>query len=172
MLQLKQYSALIGLLQKVDKPVGKTFLQKGIYILQEGLGEELGYDFRLHFYGPYSQDLANNINFLQDLGLISIDFDPTGYGYQIELTEYGTKFFKENLEEYKIDESKLNKIVSIIGKDYAREMELIGTTLYFAKLSNNDGEIKEMVNMVKPHFNGKDIEMALHKLREENILIF
>jgi len=170
MLRFKQYSALIGLLQKVAKPVGKTFLQKGIYILQEGLGEKLEYDYRLHFYGPYSQELANDINFLHDLGLISIDSDPTGYGYQIEITEYGTKFFEENFKDYAIEEGKLNNIISIIGKDYAKEMELIGTTLYFAKLSNNDEEIKQLVNMVKPHFNANDIELALKKLREENII--
>jgi len=167
---IHQYSAILSLLEKVEKLVGKTFIQKGIFILQEGLKEKLEYDYRLHYYGPYSQELSNDINFLQDIELINIDYDPTGYGYHIGITESGRDFLKEHSKDIKIDDDKLNKIIELIGKDYSKEMELLGTTLYFAKLSTDVEDIKRLVNMVKPHFEGNQIGGAIEKLREKGLI--
>ena len=64
MREIKRFVAILSLLKNAQGTVGKTFIQKGIYILQEGLEEDLGYRYKLHFYGPFSQELATDVDTL------------------------------------------------------------------------------------------------------------
>jgi len=164
---LKRMIVILQLLKKVNREVGKTFIQKSIYLLQEGLKENLDYDYKLHFYGPFSQELANDIDTLEDLGLISVDYDPEGYGYRIRITEEGIDFLNKFQAQYGIDKNKLEKVLKLVSGEFVRGMELLGTVLYFAKLTDDENEIKKLVNMVKPHFSEKEISEALEKLRDE-----
>jgi len=170
MSDLKRMVAILQLLKKVNRSVGKTFIQKAIYFLQEGLHEDMDYNYKLHFYGPYSQKLANDINILEDLGLISVDFDPDKYGYSITITQDGIAFLNKLRPKYGIDENKLEKVLNIIGEELVKGMELLGTVLYFVKLTNDENKIKKAVNSVKPHFSDREIEEALKRLKKEGII--
>lgn len=50
-----------------------------------------------------------------------------GHGYSIRLTAKGREFLKTNLSSYKADDARIGKILSIIGDEPVRRMELIGT---------------------------------------------
>ncbi|RKY88423.1 hypothetical protein DRQ09_02885 [candidate division KSB1 bacterium] len=167
---LKRLDAILKLIKKIGDSVGKTFIQKGIYILQEGLKEDLGYSFKLYIYGPYSNDLASDIDTLQDIGFIKVDYDPGGYGYLIGITQKGRKFLNDKSIENSVPMEKIDKIISLLEGGGVKKMELLGTLLYFSKLSNKDKEIKELVNYVKPHFSEKDIESGLDLLKKEEIV--
>ena len=52
------------------KVVGRTRLQKTIYLLQR-TGLPTDFDYSLHFYGPYSQGLNMGLNQVRQLGLVS-----------------------------------------------------------------------------------------------------
>ena len=75
---------------------GRTRFQKIVYLLEE---QEInfGYGFRPHLYGPYSEDLKNDITMLVKLGLIEeekrdIEFDGVVYDkYEYSLTEDGRR---------------------------------------------------------------------------------
>ena len=149
--------------------MGKTFIQKSIYLLQEGLKENLDYDYKLHFYGPFSQELADDINTLEDLGLINVDYNPDGYGYEIKITNEGISFLNKFQSRYGVEENKLEKVLDLISGELVRGMELLGTVLYFVKLTDNEDELKKLVNMIKPHFYDEEINRALQKLRDEGI---
>ena len=166
---LKKFIAILRLLECVQKKVGKTFIQKGIYILQEGLEENIGYRYKLHFYGPFSQELASDIDALHDMGLIDVKYDINSNGYQIEITDRGKKFL-EKFGNNEVKAEKIKKVLSLIGKEQVKGMELIGTVLYFAKLTDDESEIKKLVNMVKPHFSNDEIEKALKRLKEEGVI--
>ena len=144
---LKRMIVILQLLKKVNREVGKTFIQKSIYLLQERLKENLDYDYKLHFYGPFSQELANDIDTLEDLGLISVDYDPEGYGYRIRITEEGIDFLNKFQAQYGIDKNKLEKVLRLVSGEFVRGMEILGTVLYFAKLTDDENEIKKLVNM-------------------------
>lgn len=166
----KRMVVILQLLEKVNREVGKTFIQKSIYLLQEGLKENLGYDYKLHFYGPFSQELADDIDTLEDLGLINVDYNLKGDGYQIRITEEGISFLNRFKTQYGIEEEKLKKVLDLINGEFVRGMELLGTVLYFAKLTNNENELKKLVNMVKPHFSDEEIRGALQRLKNERIV--
>ena len=48
--------------------VGRTRLQKTIKLLQR-LGLPTSYNYSIHFYGPYSEDLQSDVTLLEALGL-------------------------------------------------------------------------------------------------------
>lgn len=50
---------------------GKTMLQKRIYFLGVGLGEESELGYRAHYYGPYSAAVAEANSELKSLGYLS-----------------------------------------------------------------------------------------------------
>ena len=171
MITLKRYAYILELLENVNTTVGKTFLQKAVYILQEGLKEQLDYSYKLHFYGPFSQELANDIDALNDMDLIDVEFEPDGIGYQIKITNKGEQFLEElKRRKIEVSEEKIARVLSLIENRNVRGMELLGTVLYFARLTSDEDELKKLVNMVKPHFSNAEIEKAYIKIKEEGIL--
>jgi hypothetical protein len=163
----KRLTTILELL-RCSKKVGKTFIQKAIYVLQNWLDWDSEYKFKLHYYGPYSSDLSGDLDILSELGLIKMVFN--GHSYEIAITEEGLRFLDEHLEAYMLDRTKIERAIALVGKEDVRNMELIGTALYFSKLSNDESEIVRLVNTVKPHFNEDTIKGTIKYLREEGIL--
>src|SRR5262245_58810268 len=52
------------------KVVGRTRLQKTIYLLQRK-GLPTDFDYSLHFYGPYSEGLNTGLSLVKQLGLVT-----------------------------------------------------------------------------------------------------
>ncbi len=107
-----------------EKP-GKKILQKMIYII-ENKGIYLGYEYELHFYGPYSGTLDATIKFLSADGVI--EFDYSGYSHLMGINE----------EYYEIEPNKLTeeqkKEIDVIIKHFEKkspsELELLTTIIY------------------------------------------
>ena len=92
----------LTILKKGGEIHGKTKLQKLVYfvgVLTDSL-EELGY--RAHFYGPYSDDVANAVGQLKVMGVVDQNVSDWGYDragfevkrYDFRLTDAGTEFAK------------------------------------------------------------------------------
>lgn len=167
---IKRYTTILELLRRCGDTVGKTFLQKVIYVLQDWMEVQLDYDYRLHFYGPYSSELSDDIEALSDINLIDLEYDSSGYGYKIKISESGKLFLDENLEQYMTDVGKIDRAINLFGKVGVRDMELKSTLLYFSKLTNDEYSINKLVNTVKPHFSDSEISQAITQLKGEKIL--
>jgi uncharacterized protein YwgA len=163
-----RFTTILELLRCTKMKVGKTFIQKAIYVLQNWLGWDSDYKFKLHYYGPYSQDLSDDLDTLSELGFIKMVFN--GNSYDIRITDDGVRFLDENLEAHMPNKTKIERAISLIGKGDVKNMELIGTILYFAKLAKNDSEIIELVNTVKPHFPAETINGSIEYLKTEGVL--
>ena len=89
--QLVKLVALAGTL------TSRKRVQKVVYLLQAG-GCPLGADFQLHFYGPYSQQVAGLLNELVRQGLLveTCVTHPGGEQYTYALSPAG----RESLEAY------------------------------------------------------------------------
>lgn len=169
---LKRYAYILEFLKNLeDAEIHKTFLQKAVYILQDGLKERLNYSYRLHFYGPFSQELAYDINVLNDMDLIDEEFDQNRLKYKIKITDKGKKFL-ETLKSHGVEaeKQKIKKVLSLISKRNMNDMELLGTVLYFSRLTGNKREVEKLVNMVKPHFTRSQISKALQKLKKNKLI--
>lgn len=161
-------TTILELLRSANKKVGKTFIQKAVYILQEWLDGDSDYKFKLHYYGPFSATLSDELDYLVELGLIELLFN--GRNYEISINAEGMRFLDEHLESYMPNKMKIDRAIALIGTKDVKNMELLGTILYFAKLSNVEDEITQLVNTVKPHFDEDQIYGAIAHLKEQKIL--
>ena len=91
----------LGLLALGGKVQGKTKLQKSMYFLglMTGCLDDLGY--RAHYYGPYSEDIAEAMDWLRIIGAVDQSssgvgtVDPSGFEirrYDYRLNSKGNSF--------------------------------------------------------------------------------
>ena len=85
--------ALAKLIESVEEVDSRKRLQKCIYLLQEA-GCDLGAEYVLHLYGPYSRDVAVGTDQLEEAGIIQETVEDNGCGgvrYRYEMTEDGKR---------------------------------------------------------------------------------
>jgi len=85
---------LLELLNGLDEPVrGRTMMQKIVFILRSRFHAFKDFTYSLHYYGPFSRDLANQLDLLVARGLVEEDEVPTGEAlrYDIYITEDGKR---------------------------------------------------------------------------------
>lgn len=106
---------------------GRTLLQKRIYFLAELLNEETG--FRAHYYGPFSSDVATDLDRMVMFGFLSEESRMMTAGanpqegprfYTYRLTEQG----KEVVDSIKNDPAnqesmRVIKMLELLGKEDA-----------------------------------------------------
>ncbi len=156
--------AIIGYLIKrlheehANKQIGKTFVQKMLYLLsREGV---VDFDYSMYHYGPYSAGAASELNFAENRGLITIKW-VDGAGYFVETTPELEKFEKLIQEEEK---SVINKLIGKYGDFNAVDLSLLATA-YFMKDNFNtpDAELAETIHNLKPRYTAGHIKGVLEK---------
>ena len=75
-------SYLAKVMEDFHVQFGKTSLQKIVYILQEVYGIKTDYSYTLYNYGPYSFDLASDLDYIAALKGVEVSWVNTG-GYNI-----------------------------------------------------------------------------------------
>ena len=145
--------------------VGKTKIQKIIYFLQHAFGVPLDYVYTMYYFGPYSEELNNNLLDMKLQDYLDIEPVSDGYGYHVRL---GNEVIGSILDAVKPYVRQLNECLDKFGKFNPLELELLGT-LYFVKHSEDkltkDGIIKK-VKILKPKFDTSVIEDFYEKLED------
>lgn len=147
---------------------GRKKLQKMIHIA-EVLGYPLEEYFTLHLYGPYSQELAADVQRMKEMNIV-IEREMDNY-YIIKLTEDGEKFlehFQENIKE-DIGVEKFNKMKNLFRKLSFFEpwkLEIISTLFYFYQIGYTDFDhLQQKVRKAKPKFSPAQISDMLKEVR-------
>jgi uncharacterized protein YwgA len=132
---------LSKLIRSVEKVDSRKRLQKSIYLLQRA-GCPLKCDYLLHYYGPYSFELADLIDQLKGAEIIKESADLTGYGNRRYISQIEDKG-KRVLGEFE---------KSRTGKDlYAQIKRFIPL---FKKLNQEDLWILELGATVAYYYEG------------------
>lgn len=138
-------------------PCKKT-IQKIFYLIEEA-GDWVGFDYTIHFYGPYSADLDYEIQDMIGQGVLSIEY--TQYGHLISTTN------KNAGEQPELAELQRNVIAHFGGKP-ASELELLATALFVQRNTEN-AKADEIVFGVKrikgTKYSDAQIESAIKELR-------
>lgn len=148
---------LLSIIQKIQsngKPCKKT-VQKMVYLIEEA-GEDLGYEYGIHFYGPYSPDLDYSIQKLYNYGDLDVEITP--YGHYISVISKIT----EKLSKI------MNKVIDNFGSKNPSELELITTTLYVQKKleSVTEPDVLEGVKRIKgSKYSDEEICQAMSELK-------
>jgi uncharacterized protein YwgA len=163
---------LVHRLESQGPRVTMTSLQKLSYFLQEVLKVPLGLRFVMHYYGPYSFDLAHSISAMGAIGTIRVLRDPDGYGYWVHPAD--TDDTREMLDESKKERAgyagALEKVASNLGGLQPWELELLSTCDFVRRLlrANNrpvdDETVTREVHSLKPRFSEEQISGKLSKL--------
>ena len=141
---------IIKMISEYQSP-GKKALQKLVYLVEKK-GLDLGYDYSIHYYGPYSSELDYAVHSLEMQGMI--DIKPEGMSHKIHTTELE----EENITLLPEDEQIINEVLKVFAPMSAHELELITTTDYVARdlsLRGNQYSDQEIVDGVKVIKGGK-----------------
>lgn len=150
---------------------GKKALQKLIYLMERN-GVDLGFNYSIHYYGPYSSVLDDAIRALQIQDIVEIKQD--NMSQRIYLRQNGDNSFTELSEEEK---RKLEEVLHVFGCKKPAELELITTTDFVARelcQSSEGCEDDEIVKGVKKikgdKFTYSEILQAISELRKNGYI--
>lgn len=159
---------LVLKLEGISPQFGKTVMQILIYMLQEIHQVPCGYDYNLQNCSPYSADLNSDLDFLQTLDGVKIDWIK-GRGSEIKKTGKTNHFRKKGgyfLEKYK---PEIDKVVTNFGRMSARDLDLHSMIIYISKEDalDKDGLIRR-VKEIKPYISHGEIVSAYCRLEPYN----
>ena len=150
--------------------VGKTQMQKLAYFLQEAFNVPTKYHFKMHHYGPYSDELDTDMARLRITGYIDIQRDPQGYGFHITSRDDNPPEEWEGLiEDY--DES-IDYVIRAFGNRKPAELELAATIHFVNNLAPGASkeDVLKTVKALKPRFVEPYIQSHYSKLEKEGLL--
>jgi len=127
---------LAKLISSVDKVESRKRLQKSVYLLQRA-GCPLQCDYLLHYYGPYSFELAGLIDQLGGAGIISEKSEVLGNGvvrYKSAITDKGRKVL-ESFEKADVGKQARKQIEPFV----LRFKPLVGEDLWVLELAATVG---------------------------------
>ena len=102
--------------------IGRTRLQKTMKLLQRKKFPT-NFEFRLHYYGPYSEDIQAEIGLLESTGLVSEDFDVSVGGREYSRFKFSAD--KKN-DVPPLDTNQL-ELISLLGDSDPVVLELAAT---------------------------------------------
>ena len=151
-----QYSGIVGFFGIVRALEGRTKLQKSIYLAKEHGFPGLWERFDFHRFGPYSETLANEVQELVQLGILTErKVSDTHPMYAYELNESAFQYF----EEYIAAARQYRELASYIVKEDVRSLELAATLLYFTRNGYSRVQAEREVTRVKAERQFTQVEM-------------
>jgi uncharacterized protein len=134
---------------------GKTMLQKRIYFLGVGLGEESELGYRAHYYGPYSAAVAEANSELKSLGYLSEcstswGSDQRGFEisrYDYSLTEEGIRLYNRKKKEHPElcrDIQRLAEAIKSAGDFNYWELSIAAKTYFILKNHGSTATFEEI----------------------------
>jgi len=136
-----------------ENNIGRTKLQKMIYFADRYLDWDVG-DYRLHYYGPYSRNIASTLKTIRGQLINEQMPDHGPYGY--ELTEDGNRFLAEFADNV-CDSAQIESTSELFRElsQWKRAQLEIASTIDYVQRNNptaNRDSILEQVQTIKDNF--------------------
>lgn len=119
---------------------GRTRLQKTLLLLQH-LGLPTNYVYSMHFYGPYSEELATDVSVLEKLGLLEQASEPRG-AYTKYILSMKEKITIPLVADYQT-------AIDRISQSNDTPLELAATYVEFMKMCRDHNEALERLKFKK-----------------------
>ena len=177
-----KYAIIADLAKKLQEKglhLGRTALQKFIYLLQELYNVDCGYEFKFYTYGPFSSEISGNLEIMTLYDVIKVQPPDCSYGrsaYKIEpsaeceaLLETASDFLAENRE-------KIETLLSVFGNKTAENLELYATVAWVDRsLYSNENkgweDIASLVHELKPKFEMDKIKEGIQFMNNYGFLL-
>ncbi len=145
---------------------GKKAFQKLFYLL-DSAGVPTGLDFKMHFYGPYSFELAEEMNDLVRLGVLKVTDGDVEAG---ESAVQAKELFAEEVKPYA---DRIEAILRTYRDRSPNDLELLATT-HFVTTRLRRLDTNAVIAAVKDEkakkFDQNRIEAALKELNDTGLL--
>ena len=155
----KKYASIIKQICSVHPEPGKKLVQKLMYLI-ERRGVDVGLNYKIHFFGPYSEKLDNALHFLESDDVIEID---AGRGMTHVIKFCGTD---EEIADAltPAEQEQISFVLKNFGAKSPLELEALTTLDYAANnLMKNDISDEKIVKQVKEIKGTKFTEEVLYK---------
>jgi len=161
---MKNKEFVLELFDRLGQINGKKALQKLVYLARI-FGIETGYSYRFHYFGPYSDQLAADLDDLIESKAVR---NVRG-SYALKLND--------ELRNNNIDYSEqVNELIEVFGNKAPSDLELFATAYFVDKnekfvFKNYDEEkiIQEIIK-AKPKFTRMKVEKFYNELKDKSYL--
>lgn len=156
-------NAIVAIIKMITEKKGapcKKTLQKMVYLI-EAKGIDLGCDYGIHFYGPYSADLDYIVRSLDSEGILSISYSETEHNISV-INDDECKDYHDDM---------VNHIIDVFASETPSSLELLATALYIYKQNKNENKIEEGVKKIKgSKYSSSQIQKAVNLLKKEQYI--
>ena len=184
---------LIDHAAQANLELGKKALQKKVHLIQELGGVESGYRFSFYTYGPYSRNLAGDLDVIANSGGAIVSYDSFDNRYQIGAGEFTSQMMdrrrratrprgaaagtaararsRMGKEFVEANRSSIEKVIDTFGRRSAKGLELISTIAHLhrhlpEKEFQDDERLAERVAKLKPKYSESEIGNAIGEVRD------
>lgn len=148
-------AAIVALVNDSRQRLGKIQVQKLIYFAQQS-GLPLEYRYEMYHYGPYSFELAHQLDSLDSLGVLRVQSDTSGFGFDISAGKFADKF--SLAPKYK---KKIGDILNQFGLNSPAQLEVKATLHFVHSVMKNrmtKADVIKKVRALKPRFTEKFVK--------------
>lgn len=149
--------------------LGKTKLQKLVYLMQDLHWLPTDYRFHFYTYGPFCSGLSGDASYLDAVGGLRITY--VGGGNMFELSQGADADFLigKAVAFLEANADRIEPIIDRFGGKTAREMELIATLIYVMHYDpeyapGDRAFVIAKVKELKPKFSEAEVNAALDEL--------
>ncbi|MDP1699813.1 MAG: hypothetical protein Q8L53_02485 [Aestuariivirga sp.] len=169
--KLDQIGLIAYLAKKVgpNNKLGRKAVQKFVHIAAS-LGKiPTGYRFSFYTYGPYSRELAADLEVAEAIdGIVSCQ-NPGTTAFDIKAGDAADSIIKNAKNYLENQEKSLNGIFDEFGNFTARTLELYSTILFLRdeepNIANSLDDLKKRVNQLKPQYSDAEFNQAYQHLK-------
>jgi len=175
----EKYSIIANLskqLEAISPLFGRTVLQKMIYILQEVFEIPCGYEYSFYNYGPYSSELASDLEYVEFLGGVNVTWLENIGGYHITPGAKCDRIISKASPFLDANNQKISQCIEEFGSSNAGKLELIATIIYVDRYSKKNRlrlgskDLSKKVKELKPKFSESDIEETAKTLSRKKYI--
>lgn len=151
---------LIAYLADQTKIRGKKALQKLVYFCAEA-GVPLYVNFRLHIYGPYSNEVTEELGEAVTKEIVKVS--PDGYTFSKGVS--GDKYLARDRGNIEAHREKIQKVLDTFGRFSPLELELYATVHFIATALNEAYGYVTEEKVVKEVYRAKGDKFSVQRIQ-------
>jgi uncharacterized protein YwgA len=166
-------ASLIEELRAQDSWCGETHIQKNVYVLEELLGVDLGFDFTLYKHGPYSFDLSDQLSEMRADRLLGAEPQRPPYRPRLKLTETGRQLLERYPKTVRLYQEQVEQVAAKLAPKGVAELERLATALWVTR-QHDEADVRTRAGWItelKPHVRPGDAMDAVEEL-DDMIAVF
>ena len=172
-------ATIVKTIHEKGEHIGRTALQKLIFLLQTLYNVNCGYEFCFYTYGPFSSEILSNIEEMEKYNALKIDYInyQNGYsGYEIKPSSECEKVITIANDFLMANEEQLKSLLSSFGGENAVHLELYATIVWVdrdltVKPHKSKEELANIVKELKPKFSSEEIQRGISFIEEKKFLL-